>query len=47
MTIKKQDIAIIGSSISGLSIGHMLNHIANVKIFEKSREVEGRIATRY
>jgi len=25
----------------------MLNHIANVKIFEKSRGVGGRIATRY
>lgn len=47
MTIKKQDIAIIGSGISGLSIGHMLNHIANVKIFEKSRGVGGRITTRY
>jgi len=47
MTIKKQDIAIIGSGISGVSIGNMLNHIANVKIFEKSRGVGGRIATRY
>lgn len=47
MTTKKQDIAIIVSGISGVSIGNMLNHIANVTIFEKSRGVGGRIATRY
>ena len=47
MTIKKQEIAIIGSGISGISIGNMLNHIANVTIFEKSRGIGGRISTRY
>ena len=40
------NIAIIGAGISGLSLANMLNGIANVKIFEKSRGLGGRIATR-
>ncbi len=40
------NIAIIGAGISGLSLANMLNGIANVKIFEKSRGFGGRIATR-
>jgi len=47
MINKKQDIAIIGAGISGLSLANMLKDIANVKIFEKSKGFGGRIATHY
>ncbi len=47
MTIKKQEIAIIGAGIAGICIANMLGDIAKVTIFEKSRGVGGRIATRY
>ena len=47
MITKKQNIAIIGAGISGLSLANMLKDIANVKVFEKSRGFGGRVATRY
>ncbi|GAB4166544.1 MAG: hypothetical protein Tsb006_5880 [Rickettsiaceae bacterium] len=47
MKTKKQDIAIIGAGISGLSLANMLIGLANVRVFEKSRGFGGRIATRY
>lgn len=45
MLVKK--IAIIGAGISGLTIAHMLKEVAEVVVFEKSRGVGGRMATRY
>ena len=39
-------IAIIGSGISGLAAARTLNKIADITIFEKSRGIGGRIATR-
>lgn len=47
MTSKKQNIAIIGAGIAGLSIANMFNDVANVEVFEKSRGYGGRAATRY
>lgn len=47
MITKKQDIAVIGAGISGVSLANMLSDTANVTIFEKSRGFGGRIATRY
>ena len=40
-------IAIIGAGLSGLTAGHQLKHIAQVKLFDKSRGVGGRMSTRY
>lgn len=40
-------IAIIGSGLSGLVLGHCLHQIAEVECFEKARGVGGRISTRY
>lgn len=40
-------IAIIGAGISGIILGRVLQEIAEVKIFEKSRGVGGRMSTRY
>jgi len=40
-------IAIIGSGLSGLVLAGELRNIANIKVFEKSRGIGGRMATRY
>jgi hypothetical protein len=45
--IVKKKIAIIGAGISGLIIANQLRDLAEVKIFEKSRGVGGRMSTRY
>jgi predicted NAD/FAD-dependent oxidoreductase len=39
-------VAIIGAGLTGLTIAQELNTHLNVTIFEKSRGVGGRIATR-
>ena len=39
-------IAIIGTGLSGLTLGRDLNSIAEVTFFEKSKGVGGRLATR-
>ena len=41
-----KDIAIIGAGLSGLVAARQLGNMANVTIFEKSKGVGGRIATR-
>lgn len=41
-----KNIAIIGAGLSGLVAARQLEHTANVTIFEKSKGVGGRIATR-
>lgn len=43
----KPRIAIIGAGISGVTLARELQEIAQVKIFEKSRGVGGRMSTRY
>jgi renalase len=45
--MKKIKIAIIGAGISGITLAKELEDIAQVKIFEKSRGVGGRMSTRY
>lgn len=40
-------IAIIGAGLTSLTIANQLKDFANITIFEKSRGVGGRIATRY
>ncbi len=40
-------IAIIGAGLSGLTLALMLNKKADVTVFEKSRGIGGRMATRY
>ncbi|MBW4708208.1 NAD(P)-binding protein [Roseobacter sp. YSTF-M11] len=42
----KNKIAIIGAGISGLCLAHRLKDVAAVRIFEKSRGMGGRMATR-
>jgi predicted NAD/FAD-dependent oxidoreductase len=42
-----QRIAIIGAGLSGLVLSRRLHDVADVTLFEKSRSVGGRIATRY
>lgn len=44
---RQQTIAIIGAGLAGLTAGHYLNDHYDVHIFEKSRGVSGRMATRY
>ena len=39
-------IAVIGAGLAGLSFAHFLHHDAEVTLFEKSRGVGGRLATR-
>lgn len=39
-------IAVIGAGMTGLTIAHHLKHVAQVQIFEKSRGLGGRMATR-
>ena len=41
-----KNVAIIGAGISGLALANKIEHIANVTIFEKSRGLGGRVATR-
>ena len=43
----KQRIAIIGAGLSGLTAAHNLKTISDVKLFDKSRGVGGRLSTRY
>ncbi len=45
--MKKPRIAIIGAGISGIILARELQNIADVKVFEKSRGVGGRMSTRY
>jgi renalase len=40
-------IAIVGAGISGLVLAEKLKNISNVTVFEKSKGIGGRIATRY
>lgn len=42
----REDIAIIGAGLAGLTAAQHLKQRANVTLFEKSRGVSGRIATR-
>ncbi len=42
-----QRIAIIGAGMAGLTVAHILKDVAEVVLFEKSRSVGGRMATRY
>jgi len=46
-TSRKQNVAIIGAGISGISLGRMINSQSNVTIFEKSTKVGGRVSTKY
>ncbi len=39
-------IAIIGAGMAGLTLAHQLQHNAEITLFEKSRGVSGRLATR-
>jgi len=43
----KPRIAIIGAGISGIILARELKEIADIKVFEKSRGVGGRMSTRY
>ncbi|MEP3476012.1 MAG: FAD-dependent oxidoreductase [Hyphomicrobiales bacterium] len=40
------NIAIIGAGLSGLTLAHKLKDVADIHIYEKSRGVGGRLATR-
>ena len=40
-------IAIVGAGLAGLTLAHKLAKLADVTVFEKSRGVGGRMATRY
>ncbi len=40
-------IAIIGAGFSGLVVANLLQNVADITLFEKSRGVGGRISTRY
>ncbi|MDE1465784.1 NAD(P)/FAD-dependent oxidoreductase [Spartinivicinus poritis] len=42
-----EKIAVIGAGVAGLTLAHHLKDIAEVTLFEKSRGVSGRLATRY
>ncbi len=44
--LAKRTLAIIGAGISGLTLAEQLSGIADVTVFEKSRGVGGRMATR-
>lgn len=43
----KPNIAIIGAGLSGLTAAHNLRTVSDVKLFDKSRGVGGRMSTRY
>lgn len=45
--MKKPRIAIIGAGISGIVLANNLKEIAEIKIFEKSRGLGGRMSSRY
>jgi len=45
--MKKPRIAIIGGGISGITLANNLKDFAEVKIFEKSRGLGGRMSSRY
>ena len=45
--MKKNKIAIIGSGMAGATLAYYLQEHATVKVFEKSRGLGGRLATRY
>lgn len=45
--MKKPRIAIIGAGLSGIFLAQNLQHLCDVKIFEKSRGCGGRMSTRY
>ena len=45
--MNKPKIAIIGAGISGIILARELHEVAQVKIFEKSRGIGGRMSTRY
>lgn len=45
--MKKPNIAIIGAGIAGLSCASQLQQHANIHLFDKSRGIGGRLATRY
>jgi len=40
------DVAVIGAGLAGCTVAHHLSEIASVKLFEKSKSLGGRIATR-
>ena len=42
----KNKIAVIGSGLSGITVATLIKKGNNVEIFEKSREVGGRMSTR-
>ncbi|MFC0178827.1 NAD(P)/FAD-dependent oxidoreductase [Thorsellia kenyensis] len=44
--MKKNHIAIIGAGLTGLLLAQKLKNFANITLFEKSRGVGGRLATR-
>lgn len=44
---QKASIAIIGAGMAGLTAARALSQVADVQVFEKSRGVGGRLATRY
>ncbi|MFM7557348.1 MAG: NAD(P)/FAD-dependent oxidoreductase [Alphaproteobacteria bacterium] len=46
MTPNNKKIAIVGAGISGLTLAHKLKNFHQVDIFEKSRGVSGRLASR-
>ncbi len=43
----KPNVAIIGAGLAGLTVANKLKNVAHVTVFEKSRGVGGRLATRY
>lgn len=45
--MNQPNIAIIGAGISAAILANELSNMANIRIFEKSRGVSGRLATRY
>lgn len=42
----KKKIAVIGSGLSGITVASLIKKKNNVEIFEKSRDVGGRMSTR-
>lgn len=46
VNIKNKKIAIIGAGISGLILAQKLSKLADVRVFDKSRGIGGRMATR-
>jgi predicted NAD/FAD-dependent oxidoreductase len=46
MMSERRKIAVVGAGIAGLALARSLHDIADVTVFEKSRGVGGRMATR-